>query len=123
MYVQWPRANVHLAVSPSSQGGAFGDEPGLFIEWSNERNYVYAEWKRFATSIEFRASTMRILESIRERKASALVSDNRRLEGAAQSSGQWTSAPGAICPPGTATVELFARGTDNALWAGSAPGS
>jgi len=30
--------------------------------------------------------------------------------------GQWAADPGAVCPPGTNLVELFERGTDNALW-------
>jgi len=42
---------------------------------------VYAEWQGFANSVEFRASTMAILDAIRKQNAAALVSDNRRLEG------------------------------------------
>jgi spore germination protein YaaH len=30
--------------------------------------------------------------------------------------GQWTSDAGALCPQGSRAVELFVRGTDNALW-------
>jgi hypothetical protein len=30
--------------------------------------------------------------------------------------GSWTSGPGAVCEPGTTTIELFERGTDLALW-------
>jgi hypothetical protein len=30
--------------------------------------------------------------------------------------GQWTSSPSAVCRPGASTVDLFARGTDMALW-------
>jgi chitodextrinase len=30
--------------------------------------------------------------------------------------GQWTSDPAAVCRAGTSTVDLFLRGTDNALW-------
>jgi spore germination protein YaaH len=30
--------------------------------------------------------------------------------------GQWTSDAGAVCPQGSRAVELFVRGTDNALW-------
>src|SRR5450759_769956 len=37
--------------------------------------------------------------------------------------GQWTSAPGAVCLPGTTVVDLFERGADNALWQMSIPGS
>ncbi len=37
--------------------------------------------------------------------------------------GYWTSDPSAVCPPGTTAVDLFARGTDGALWQTSVPGS
>ena len=37
--------------------------------------------------------------------------------------GTWASRPGAVCLPGTNTVDLFERGTDNALWQASVPGS
>jgi glycosyl hydrolase family 18 (putative chitinase) len=37
--------------------------------------------------------------------------------------GYWTSDPSAVCLPGTTTVDLFARGTDGALWQASVPGS
>jgi hypothetical protein len=30
--------------------------------------------------------------------------------------GTWTSDPSAVCLPGTTTVQLFERGTDNAVW-------
>lgn len=37
--------------------------------------------------------------------------------------GDWTAAPGAVCRPGTNTIDVFGRGTDNALWTESVPGS
>ena len=37
--------------------------------------------------------------------------------------GYWSSDPSAICPVGTTTVNLSARGTDNALWQTSVPGT
>jgi len=30
--------------------------------------------------------------------------------------GQWTADPGSVCPPGSATVDMFEKGTDNAIW-------
>jgi hypothetical protein len=51
------------------------------VQWDRTHNCIYAEWKGFANSTEFRASTMRILDAIEDRKVPALVSDNRRLEG------------------------------------------
>ena len=37
--------------------------------------------------------------------------------------GPWTSDPAAECRPGVSSASLFARGTDNALWTVSVPGS
>jgi hypothetical protein len=37
--------------------------------------------------------------------------------------GPWTSDPAAECSPGASSASLFARGTDNALWTVSVPGS
>jgi hypothetical protein len=37
--------------------------------------------------------------------------------------GQWTSDPGAVCQAGSAAADVFERGTDNALWQSSIPGS
>jgi len=36
---------------------------------------------------------------------------------------QWTADPGAVCPVGTTTVNLFERGSDGSLWEMLAPGS
>jgi len=30
--------------------------------------------------------------------------------------GQWTSRPSATCRPGTTTIDVYLRGTDNSLW-------
>lgn len=57
------------------------DEPWLSIRWDRVGRCVHAEFKSFATSAEFRAGTTQILEALRARGATALVSDNRRLEG------------------------------------------
>jgi hypothetical protein len=35
--------------------------------------------------------------------------------------GQWTSDPAVICRSGATAIDLFERGTDNALWQSSAP--
>ena len=37
--------------------------------------------------------------------------------------GLWTASPSAVCRPGTTTVDLFERGTDNAIWTTSVTGS
>ena len=57
------------------------DEPCLAIRWDRVHRCVHAEFKHFATSAEFRGGTTKILDAIRARGATAVVSDNRRLEG------------------------------------------
>jgi hypothetical protein len=78
-----------VAVSPSTKEGVFADERWLSIQWDRPNNCIYAEWKGFANSLEFRASLMRILEAIRDRNVPSLVSDNRRLEGVASEDQLW----------------------------------
>jgi hypothetical protein len=56
------------------------DYPYLSIVWDGQHGCVYAEFKSFANSAEFRSGTMEILDAIRERHADSLISDNRRLE-------------------------------------------
>jgi hypothetical protein len=65
------------------------NEPWLSIHWDSERKYVHADFKGFANSEEFRASTMKIVGAIRERGAEAMVSDNRELEGVTESDQEW----------------------------------
>lgn len=59
----------------------FADEPWLSVQADRKSRCVYAEWRGFANSSEFRSSLTRILEAIRVSGATSLVSDNRRLEG------------------------------------------
>lgn len=76
-------------MSASPKGDAFADEPWLSIKGDHQSRCVYAEWRGFATSAEFRASTMKILEAIRAIGAASLVTDNRRLEGVADPDQLW----------------------------------
>jgi hypothetical protein len=76
-------------VSPSSKGDVFGDEPWLSVQADRSSRCVYAEWKGFANSSEFRSSLMRILEAVRASGAASLVSDNRRLEGVTAQDQLW----------------------------------
>jgi hypothetical protein len=65
------------------------DEPWLSIIWDRELTCVYAKFKAFANSAEFRAGTLKILDAIREHDASSLISDNRKLEGVAVEDQLW----------------------------------
>jgi hypothetical protein len=50
---------------------------------------VYAEFKGFATSVEFRASTTKIIDAVRDKHATRLISDNRRLEALTDNDQLW----------------------------------
>lgn len=76
-------------MTPSTTGEVLGDEPWLSIRWDGPHRCVYAEWKGFANSVEFRASTTAIIDAIRKQNAAALVSDNRRLEGVTDQDQLW----------------------------------
>jgi hypothetical protein len=76
-------------LSSSRSADVYSEEPWLSIRLDNEHRCVYAEFKSFANSAEFRASTLRIIEAIRDRQAASLVSDNRRLEGVTNEDQLW----------------------------------
>jgi hypothetical protein len=65
------------------------DEPWLSVRWDPNHHCVYAEFRKFANSTEFRAGTMRIIDAVRERHAAGLISDNRRLEGVVYEDQLW----------------------------------
>ena len=59
------------------------------MRWDREHNCFNAEFKTFATSVEFREGTMKIIDAIRDKHAVSLVSDNRRLEGVSDMEQLW----------------------------------
>ena len=67
-------------VSNGRSGDVHADLPYLYIAWDGEHRCIYLEFKGFATSAEFRSGTMLVIDAIRDRKATSLISDNRRLE-------------------------------------------
>jgi hypothetical protein len=56
------------------------NRPWLTIRWDSGRHCIDAQWTAFANSDEFRSGTLRILDAIRDTRATSLVSDNRELE-------------------------------------------
>jgi hypothetical protein len=76
-------------VSTPRPGNVHLDEPWLTISWEPQHGCVYAEFKAFANSSEFRAGTLSILDAIQARRADSLVSDNRRLEGVSDQDQLW----------------------------------
>lgn len=61
-------------------GDVFVDEPWLFMRWDHDSGGIFAEWKAFATSEEFRGALSRAIEVIRDRGAKSFVNDTRKLE-------------------------------------------
>jgi len=58
----------------------FLDEPYLSIRWRSVPQILYAEWKGFATSSEFRAALLTGVRAIRERHVVGYVSDGRKAK-------------------------------------------
>ena len=56
------------------------DEPYLSIRWRGGQQILYAEWKGFATSEEFRAALLTGLRAIREHHVVGYVSDARKAK-------------------------------------------
>jgi hypothetical protein len=56
------------------------DEPYLTIRWRGGQQILYAEWKGFATSAEFRAALSTGLRAIREHHVLGYVSDARKAK-------------------------------------------
>jgi hypothetical protein len=69
-----------LNVSASSANDVFVDEPWLFMRWDQPSGGIFAEWKAFATSEEFRGALTKAIEIIRDRRAMCFVNDTRKLE-------------------------------------------
>jgi hypothetical protein len=56
----------------------FLDEPYLSIRWRAVPKILYAKWKGYATSSEFRAALLTGVRAIRERHVVGYVSDARK---------------------------------------------
>jgi hypothetical protein len=54
------------------------DEPYLSIRWRSVPQILYAEWKGYATSAEFRAALLKGVQAIREHHVVGYVSDARK---------------------------------------------
>jgi hypothetical protein len=62
------------------RGAVYMNEPWLSIRLDQEHRCIYAEFKGFTNSVEFRQGTVQMLEAIQDRGVESLVSDNRRLK-------------------------------------------
>jgi hypothetical protein len=65
------------------------DEPYLSIRWRGIPQILYAEWKGFATSDEYRAALLTGVRAIRERHVVGYVSDARKAKLVLPQDMQW----------------------------------
>jgi hypothetical protein len=65
------------------------DEPYLSIRWRAIPQILYAEWKGFATSDEYRAALLTGVRAIRERHVIGYVSDARKQKLVLPQDMQW----------------------------------
>jgi hypothetical protein len=70
-------------------GVVYLDERWLSVRWDGEHHCVYSEWRGFATSAEFRAGTMKMLDAIRDKHATSLLTDTRKMEAVADEDQLW----------------------------------
>jgi hypothetical protein len=56
------------------------DKPWLLMRWDPEHQCVFAEWKAFATSAEFRGALTKALAVAKDKRAFSFVNDTRNLE-------------------------------------------
>jgi hypothetical protein len=67
------------------------DEPYLSIRWRSVPQILYAEWKGYATSAEFRAALLKGVQAIREHHVVGYVSDARKAKVFVTEDLQWVS--------------------------------
>jgi hypothetical protein len=69
-----------MATAKPGQDELYLDEPYLSIRWRSIPQVLYAEWKGFATSSEFRAALLTGVRAIRQRHVVGYVSDARKAK-------------------------------------------
>jgi hypothetical protein len=67
------------------------DAPYLSIRWRSVPQILYAEWKGYATSEEFRAALLKGVQAIREHHVVGYVSDARKAKVFVAEDMQWVS--------------------------------
>jgi hypothetical protein len=65
---------------PKTGDEVYLDAPYLTIRWRSIPQILYAEWKGFATSAEFRSALLSGVRAIRERHIVGYVSDARKAK-------------------------------------------
>jgi hypothetical protein len=73
---------AYTLIVPITKAGdeLYLDEPYISIRWRSTPQLLYAEWKGFATSAEFRSALLAGVKAIRERHVTCYVSDGRKAK-------------------------------------------
>ena len=73
---------VYTLVVPIAKTGdeVYLAEPYISIRWRSTPQLLYAEWKGFATSAEFRSALLTGVRAMRERHVISYVSDGRKAK-------------------------------------------
>lgn len=69
-----------MAIATGSTDEIYLDTPYISIRWRGVPQVLYAEWKGYATSAEFRAALLTGVRAIRERHVTAYISDARKAK-------------------------------------------
>lgn len=83
----------------TEQDETYLDAPYLSIRWRAIPQILYAEWKGFATSTEFRSALLLGLRAIREHHVRGYVSDARKAKVVTPEDRKWVAEvwlPGAV---------------------------
>ena len=94
-----PTTNDHSAVRATADDETYLDAPYLSIRWRAIPQILYAEWKGFATSEEFRSALLIGLRAIREHHVRGYVSDARKAKVVTPDDRKWVAEvwlPGAV---------------------------
>ena len=67
------------------------DAPYLSIRWRSVPQILYAEWKGYATSAEFRAALLKGVQAMREHQVVGYVSDARKAKVFVAADLRWVS--------------------------------
>jgi hypothetical protein len=126
-------------------GGVLGSDPAV-VSWSSGRVDVFvrgtdsALWHKWWDGVAWRgweslggfltsgagvsscaSGTLSVFALGRDRSLWRMSFNGSSWSGWTIVGGQWTSDPAVICRSGATAIDLFERGTDNALWQSSAP--
>jgi hypothetical protein len=71
---------LNVPIAKTGQDEVYLDAPYLSIRWRSIPQILYAEWKGFAISAEFRSALLTGVRAIRERHVAGYVSDARKAK-------------------------------------------